>query len=174
MSAADDGPAPPAGSVTVSAQVIGRTLHIAVAGDLAFEARDVLDGIPGRWLTAQVRHVVLDVAEVGFCDATGLRLLAHTLTVSREHGASFTLRNPPDHLCWLLGLAGATRLLRSVTDNISEREQSLRDRELLADERDRLLDERRDRVEAHQVWEDLREDLANERERKLDRRDQES
>jgi anti-sigma B factor antagonist len=154
------GPLPRAMTVTV--QHRGNSLVIVVVGDLAADTMVGLDPLVPA-LPRSVRHVVVDVTGVDFLDGAGLRALLHARTVCISHGATFTVQNPSLSSCYLMELTGTTDLLRpsdgtrttagneQPTDpgdqerGADTREQHLYDRELLADQQDRLLKERQDR-----------------------------
>ncbi|MFI1988731.1 STAS domain-containing protein [Actinoplanes sp. NPDC020271] len=53
-------------------------------------------------LTVPVRQIHIDVAEVDFCDAAGLRMLVAARCVAEARDATCHLRNPQPHLRWLL------------------------------------------------------------------------
>jgi anti-anti-sigma factor len=53
-------------------------------------------------LTRPVRQIHIDVAEVDFCDAAGLRMLVAASSVAGARDATCHLRNPQPHLRWLL------------------------------------------------------------------------
>ncbi|KUL27949.1 STAS domain-containing protein [Actinoplanes awajinensis] len=63
-------------------------------------------------LAAPVRQIHIDVAEVDFCDAAGLRMLVAARCVAGARNATCHLRNPQPHLRWLLRATQATDLFR--------------------------------------------------------------
>jgi anti-anti-sigma factor len=62
---------------------------LAVEGDIDLTSADSLRGE----LLSAVEHgtTVLDLAEVGFCDSSGLRVLVEADRKARSHGATFRL-----------------------------------------------------------------------------------
>lgn len=61
-------------------------------------------------LTVPVRQIHIDVAEVDFCDAAGLRMLVAARCVAEARDATCHLRNPQPHLRWLLSATRAADL----------------------------------------------------------------
>ncbi|WP_436530188.1 STAS domain-containing protein [Actinoplanes sp. HUAS TT8] len=63
-------------------------------------------------LVVPVRQIHIDVAEVDFCDAAGLRMLVAARCVADARDATCHLRNPQPHLRWLLRATRAVDLFR--------------------------------------------------------------
>ncbi|GAA2876358.1 hypothetical protein Acy02nite_05840 [Actinoplanes cyaneus] len=61
-------------------------------------------------LMVPVRQIHIDVAEVDFCDAAGLRMLVAARRVAGARDATCHLRNPQPHLRWLLRATRAADL----------------------------------------------------------------
>ncbi|GIF15867.1 STAS domain-containing protein [Actinoplanes teichomyceticus] len=59
-----------------------------------------------------VRQIHIDVGQVDFCDAAGLRMLVAARTVAGARDATCHLRNPQPHLRWLLRATRAGELFR--------------------------------------------------------------
>ncbi|MFF8643986.1 STAS domain-containing protein [Streptomyces sp. NPDC015345] len=56
-------------------------------------------------------HVVLDLAQVGFCDSSGLSALIGIWHAAREAGGSLGLADVPDRLMRMLAITGIDSLL---------------------------------------------------------------
>ena len=97
-----------AGPVSLSATRTLDTVVITAAGELTATGSglEVL-----RWVTGEVRHVVVDVAGLTFADVAGLRLLLLTRHDCVARGATFTLRAPTPYLRCLLDLTDTRDLL---------------------------------------------------------------
>ncbi|AEV86107.1 hypothetical protein ACWT_5090 [Actinoplanes sp. SE50] len=63
-------------------------------------------------LAAPVRQIHIDLAEVDFCDAAGLRMLVAARCVADARDATCHLRNPQPHLRWLLRATRASDLFQ--------------------------------------------------------------
>lgn len=61
-------------------------------------------------LAAPVRQIHIDLAEVDFCDAAGLRMLVAARCVAGARDVTCHLRNPQPHLRWLLSATRAADL----------------------------------------------------------------
>jgi anti-anti-sigma factor len=54
-------------------------------------------------------NVVVDLCNVGFVEAAGLRILAHTANRARAIGGTASMANANPRIQWLLGLTSADR-----------------------------------------------------------------
>ncbi|GIF03256.1 STAS domain-containing protein [Actinoplanes siamensis] len=61
-------------------------------------------------LSMPVRQIHIDVTDVDFCDAAGLRMLVAARCVAQARDATCHLRNPQPHLRWLLWATRAAEL----------------------------------------------------------------
>ena len=61
-------------------------------------------------LAVPLRQIHIDVAEVDFCDAAGLRMLIAARCVAGARDVTCHLRNPQPHLRWLLRATRAADL----------------------------------------------------------------
>ncbi|GGQ49450.1 STAS domain-containing protein [Couchioplanes azureus] len=94
---------PPPASVTV----IGTTgaLILAVAGELDASNRvEVHDALHDAIAAHAPRHVVIDLAGLGFCDLAGMRVLAGILRQLTADGVPCHMRSPQPHVARLLRL----------------------------------------------------------------------
>lgn len=133
---------------------------------------DVLDAA----MDGGIRHVCVSMAQVGFVDVGGLRVLLRAHQVGKRRGVVFLLQDPQPHVVWLLrGTEAADLLLGAslapegepamVPHAADARDKRADGRDKRADERDRRADERDRRA-------DLRDDTADERDRQADDREE--
>ncbi|MFF4012399.1 STAS domain-containing protein [Streptomyces sp. NPDC001717] len=61
------------------------------------------------------REIVLDVAEMTFCDSSGINALIAGLHAAQKHGRNLSLRGPRPQLLRLLELTGTDKLF-PITD----------------------------------------------------------
>ena len=82
---------------------------MAVEGDIDLSSADYLRGelLP----TLEHGTTVLDLAEVGFCDSSGLRVLVEADRKARKHGASFRVAGPTAPVERLLEMTEADEVL---------------------------------------------------------------
>jgi len=73
--------------VTVTDRADAIVVHLAGELDMATAER-ALDALRGTDLRA-ARSLVVDLADVSFCDSSGLRLLLHLRQAMVEHGGGF-------------------------------------------------------------------------------------
>lgn len=85
-------------------------LTAAVRGELDLATRDALRSDLAPLLTA-APTVVLDLADVAFIDATGLKVLAAAARQARERGGRLVLANPSRLLVRMLALLDLHELL---------------------------------------------------------------
>lgn len=92
------------------------TVHtIALTGELDHQTTPRLyEAFTGLRLAAD-DHLVLDLAELTFCDSSGLSafITAHELTLAA--GAAIELRSPPSSLTKMLHIAGLAELFALTT-----------------------------------------------------------
>ena len=91
----------------------GETVMV-VEGDIDLSSADYLRGelLP----TLEHGTTVIDLAEVGFCDSSGLRLLVEADRKARTCGASFRLAGPTAPVERLLELTKADEVLEVFPD----------------------------------------------------------
>ena len=61
--------------------------------------------------THPARHVVIDLADVEFCDAAGVRSLVALGRLVTDRGGTFRLRAARAHIAWLVEFLGHGELL---------------------------------------------------------------
>ncbi|SNY40556.1 anti-anti-sigma factor [Paractinoplanes atraurantiacus] len=72
----------------------GRTVHLAVSGDIDMDTVDGLAALLREALAGEdVAEVVLDLAGAGFCDATGIRELATAYSRASASGIRLRVTN---------------------------------------------------------------------------------
>lgn len=187
----------------------GARLHVAMQpswGRLTVTLTGELDRVSGPALAelldaamdGSVGRLDVDMAQLGFVDVCGVRVLLQAHHLGARRGVVLALHQPQPHIRWLLHTTDSAALLlgdcgvpadtplasAQVTlierdrradereEQADEREELADDRDRLAQERDRYLDERHEQIQAHQRWEDIREDMANARERQLEHREE--
>jgi anti-sigma B factor antagonist len=85
-------------------------LVLTLRGDLDMAAEEVLGPLLRRDLPAGVHEVVVDLAEVGFLDSTGVRLLLEGRERALGHGAVLTVRNPRPVVLHVLRITSVAEL----------------------------------------------------------------
>jgi len=73
-------------------------------------------------LVSLVEHggtVVLDAADVTFCDSSGIHLMVQAHRRARAHGGAFRLAAPPGAVTRVLELAGALSVLEVFPDTVA-------------------------------------------------------
>ena len=82
---------------------------VQVSGELDIRTCERLERAAGE-LVDQGRRVVLDLAELTFCDSTGLAVLVRLHKRADTAGGTLVLRSPVPRVQNLLTLTGLTRL----------------------------------------------------------------
>ena len=80
---------------------------VALVGDLDLATADELPALLGDCRG----RVVLDLADVAFCDSSGLTALLHEQDRLRQGGGDLLVRTPPASLVTLLRVLGLEQLL---------------------------------------------------------------
>lgn len=101
------GPRPTSGSaLAVDVLRAGRECIVSLAGELDVATGPLVVLVGGDLVAKGARTIVLDLAEVRFCDSRGLAAL-HDVAVSlRARGGLVTLRSPSVRVTSLLHLLG--------------------------------------------------------------------
>lgn len=94
---------------TVTCRRDGARSVVAIAGELDMATAPLLDRVLRRLCSPAERELEIDVAELTFCDCSGLSVLLHA---ARRRGRSLTLSHSSPALRRLIGLADVARALR--------------------------------------------------------------
>ncbi|MBM7173223.1 STAS domain-containing protein [Streptomyces sp. G44] len=88
--------------------------HVAIAtvvGDMDVRTAPALRDQALEIIEQGPPHVVLDLAQVGFCDSSGLSALIGVWHAARTAGGSLSLADVPDRLIRMLAITGVDSLL---------------------------------------------------------------
>ncbi|MFK0237392.1 STAS domain-containing protein [Streptomyces vinaceus] len=94
-------------------RVEGEGPHVVhVGGEMDIDRAAMLYAALHTAITQQhgPAEIVIDVAEMSFCDSAGLGALIHARHTADEYGHRITLRNPQPQFQRLLNLTGAETL----------------------------------------------------------------
>jgi len=100
----------------LSARRIGEVAVVRCAGDLDLAAVESFGNAVRDALEDRPTGLVLDLAEVAFCDTVGLRILLSTAAKARAQGCSFGLAGLQRPVADLLGRVCADRTLPVYAD----------------------------------------------------------
>jgi anti-anti-sigma factor len=84
---------------------------VAVSGDIDRLSGPMLANLLNAATDGSVPVVEVDVAQVGFIDIAGVRVLSRAQHLGVRRGVALTLGSPPSHFVWLLQITGTTTLL---------------------------------------------------------------
>jgi anti-anti-sigma factor len=85
----------------------GRMTRISLAGELDIETADEFDTAVRRCLDApSCKQVRVNLAEVTFCDSTGLGALAAVSAHCEQNGTEFVIENPHARVVRVIALTG--------------------------------------------------------------------
>jgi anti-sigma B factor antagonist len=91
-----------------------RVIVLHLHGDIDFFTEDSFRAEAERLLTDDgVERFVVDLAEVGMVDSSGLSLLVDLLRLCREMGLTMSLRDVPDRVQQLLDVTGLDQVIPS-------------------------------------------------------------
>lgn len=92
--------------------------HIAViklSGEADLAAADMMEGVGSATAgDPSIREVIVDCADMTFCDSTMLGLLVGWRNLSDQAGSTFTLRDVPERMMTLLRITALDKLLLDV------------------------------------------------------------
>ncbi|MCY0954067.1 STAS domain-containing protein [Streptomyces sp. H27-S2] len=83
----------------------------AVTGDIDFDTAPSLRDRALNLLAQGHHHLILDVADVSFCDSSGLNALIGIMRCAQEQGGTLSLAAVPDRLLHLLQMTGLDTVL---------------------------------------------------------------
>jgi len=92
---------PPSCSLTVSSSPSGQEMTIAVAGEADWATAELLEQHVVAALTPEVEWLVLDLADLSFCNLRGLGALHEAVEAARRCGIDVTVRGMSRQLSWL-------------------------------------------------------------------------
>lgn len=100
----------------LSANRIGEVSVVRCAGDLDLAAVEAFGNAVDEALRDRPTGLVLDLAQVGFCDTVGLRILLSTAAKARRQGCSIGLAGVRRPVAELLARVCADRALPAYAD----------------------------------------------------------
>ncbi|MFD5461885.1 STAS domain-containing protein [Kitasatospora sp. NPDC127059] len=89
---------------------------VTVAGELDHDSADVLRTVLARPLRDGVRRIVVDLAELRFCDSTGLNILLRARIDAEAAGRTLEVARPRPIVARLFEVTGADTVLRIRAD----------------------------------------------------------
>lgn len=99
-------------SFAVGVDFVGHDVVVAVRGEVDILTAPELGAIVDAVLDLGHQSVVLDLAELDFMDASGLRVIARAARVLRPSGSVMTVRSPSAMVRRLLDLVGLAEVVR--------------------------------------------------------------
>jgi anti-anti-sigma factor len=102
--------------VTVSTSTVGEVAVVRCAGDLDLAGVERFTAAVREALAPRPIGLVLDLADVGFCDTVGLRLLLSTASTARAQGCATALAGVQRPVAEFLGRVCADRSLPAYAD----------------------------------------------------------
>jgi len=89
----------------------GTRAVLALAGELDLDGADVLTTTASDLIEQGNRDLVLEMAQVSFCDSMGLNALLRILRQATSAGGSLVLVSPTDPVKRLLSMCGVDRII---------------------------------------------------------------
>ncbi len=106
VTGSQDHPAPSPGQLTISRQVEGDSVTLAIGGELDLESAPTLERELEDAERSVPRRLVLDLASLDFLDSTGIHLLIDALQRAETNGHQLVLTRVPAHADRLFRLTG--------------------------------------------------------------------
>ncbi|WP_020124720.1 anti-sigma factor antagonist [Streptomyces canus] len=101
-------------SLTVHADAHGRHTLITASGEIDFNSSPALGQVLQDALDQSADGVDVDLAEIGFCDCSGLDILLHVRRRAREAAKTLTVRVSSPAVLRLLELTGTVNVLTAT------------------------------------------------------------
>jgi anti-anti-sigma factor len=96
----------------VSTEIVdGRVTVLAVRGELERDSMQILGAAADAALDAGTTRLVLDLAQLTFCDSSGLRLLVEVHRRAADRGASLHLAEVRPNIAKVIQLVNLDRML---------------------------------------------------------------
>ncbi|MHA6758197.1 STAS domain-containing protein [Streptacidiphilus sp. PAMC 29251] len=92
----------------------GTRAVLALAGDLDLGGGDTLTAAAAALIEAGHRDLVLEMAQVAFCDSMGLNALLRILRQAMNAGGSLVLLSPTDPIKRLLSMCGVDQIISTL------------------------------------------------------------
>ncbi|MFI6103065.1 STAS domain-containing protein [Streptomyces sp. NPDC051310] len=92
--------------LVITPAVVERDAVLALAGELDMGTEELLAEAVEELIDAGYRRVVLDCADVAFCDSRGFNALLAALQATQDAGGALALAAVSERLQSLLGLVG--------------------------------------------------------------------
>lgn len=94
----------------------GEHAAVAVTGELDVRSRDTLIGAVAEVVERGARLVEVDLAQLTFCDSTGLSALLACVRITQARGGSARVVNPNPNVTTVLVVAGVFDRLTGGSD----------------------------------------------------------
>ena len=99
---------------TYRAQIRGDVAHVALGGELDFDASRIVESAFAELVAEDARMVVLDLADLSFIDSTGLAVLVRAKRHVESRSSRLFIRRHSSASQRLIDLAGLTTWLAPV------------------------------------------------------------
>ena len=92
--------------LVVTTSVVGDTSVAAVSGEIDVYTAPTLREQLTELVDSGAGRIVVDMAQVGFCDSTGLGALVAALNYAREHNVTLSLASAQERVLKVLRITG--------------------------------------------------------------------
>jgi anti-anti-sigma factor len=99
----------------MAVQTDGDRTTLTLTGELDLFSGPSLTQLLDTAMDGGVQHLDVQMAQVGFVDVDGVRILVHAYHLGAGRGVKLTLHDPQPDIVWLLHITGAARLLGDST-----------------------------------------------------------
>jgi anti-sigma B factor antagonist len=103
-----------AGDFDVTAVIDGASATVVIRGELDVYTAPTLRSRLQELFDAGITHLILDLAELGFIDSSGLGVIVGALKRVKEHEGNLVLRSPSRSTSKVLEITGLSRILDVV------------------------------------------------------------
>jgi anti-sigma B factor antagonist len=101
----------------VATSSAGKVLTVRIAGELDVATQGLLRAMLTEILVSyRPLHLIIDLAQLDFCDCAGVRVLTDTQRMAARYGATLSVQHPRPQVRWVLQAMDAVAMLGVTPD----------------------------------------------------------
>jgi anti-anti-sigma factor len=99
--------------LSIDAESVDGVARVRLDGELDISAVESVEAVTRQWLASPgCRRLCLDLADLTFCDSSGLGMLVHLRKVCADQGVDLVLERPHERVRRVITLTGLDGIFR--------------------------------------------------------------